>query len=230
MLASILMPALSRARERARIATCASNLKQIGQALHMYANDFGNAFPFWAENTLLCFNLLLGYRGSTKIGTVYLKTPETFICPSDRSSRKSTYPYLYSSINCSYAYACYTFINFYNNPPTPTWLYFTDGAPYGYDTEPDTGVVVDKQVPQHIRTNFDSWMAKWWFTGRRDTNNIDYGRKIIEKNNHNIMGINVLFVDNSVHFINSIKIGGSYYIPDIANYKGLPNWYSFINP
>lgn len=42
ILASILLPALSRARETAYKATCASNLKQIGTAIFMYKDDYDN--------------------------------------------------------------------------------------------------------------------------------------------------------------------------------------------
>jgi prepilin-type N-terminal cleavage/methylation domain-containing protein/prepilin-type processing-associated H-X9-DG protein len=40
ILAAMLLPALSRARERARQSLCISNLKQIGLAFQMYANDY----------------------------------------------------------------------------------------------------------------------------------------------------------------------------------------------
>ena len=40
ILAAMLLPALSAARERARVASCASNLKQIVLADQMYANDY----------------------------------------------------------------------------------------------------------------------------------------------------------------------------------------------
>ena len=45
LLVSILMPALSKARDLARTAVCASNLKSIGLALHQYATDFSGAMP-----------------------------------------------------------------------------------------------------------------------------------------------------------------------------------------
>jgi prepilin-type N-terminal cleavage/methylation domain-containing protein/prepilin-type processing-associated H-X9-DG protein len=46
ILAAILLPALARAREAARRASCASNLKQWGIVLKMYANESkGNKFP-----------------------------------------------------------------------------------------------------------------------------------------------------------------------------------------
>ena len=45
ILAAMLLPALQQAREQARKVVCASNLKQIGLALWIYAQDFDNHFP-----------------------------------------------------------------------------------------------------------------------------------------------------------------------------------------
>jgi len=45
ILAAILLPALENARVRAMKATCMNNLKQIGIALHMYANDYDGWLP-----------------------------------------------------------------------------------------------------------------------------------------------------------------------------------------
>ena len=50
ILAAMLLPALARAREQARRAVCKSNLKQIGLALIIYANDYTEAFPFGSPN------------------------------------------------------------------------------------------------------------------------------------------------------------------------------------
>lgn len=52
ILAAILLPALARARESARRASCANNLKQIGLVLKMYANESkGQVYPSmkWCE-------------------------------------------------------------------------------------------------------------------------------------------------------------------------------------
>ena len=45
ILAAILLPALARAREMARRASCISNLKQIGLAIHMYSADWDDWMP-----------------------------------------------------------------------------------------------------------------------------------------------------------------------------------------
>jgi prepilin-type N-terminal cleavage/methylation domain-containing protein len=45
LLISILLPSLSRARELAKRAVCASNQRGIGQGMHIYANDNSEWFP-----------------------------------------------------------------------------------------------------------------------------------------------------------------------------------------
>jgi len=50
ILAAILLPALSRAREAARRASCANNLKQLGLVMKMYANESkGEKYPVICE-------------------------------------------------------------------------------------------------------------------------------------------------------------------------------------
>jgi len=45
ILAAILFPVFAQAREKARQASCASNLKQIGTALMMYVQDYDESYP-----------------------------------------------------------------------------------------------------------------------------------------------------------------------------------------
>ncbi|HEX4053770.1 MAG TPA: DUF1559 domain-containing protein [Tepidisphaeraceae bacterium] len=53
LLISILLPALGRAREQAMSVQCQSNLRQIGQAIVMYAGDNHGILPFgnWSSST-----------------------------------------------------------------------------------------------------------------------------------------------------------------------------------
>lgn len=46
LLMAILYPALSQARHHARRAACAAHLRQVGVAIHLYAEDFEGKIPF----------------------------------------------------------------------------------------------------------------------------------------------------------------------------------------
>lgn len=47
ILASLLLPALTAAREKARRTACLSNLNQTGKSLESYCADYGQYFPSW---------------------------------------------------------------------------------------------------------------------------------------------------------------------------------------
>ena len=83
ILAAILLPALARAREAARRASCANNLKQWGIVLKMYAGESkGEMFP--PQPTYVSY-WGVGQCGvdSTAIYPEYLSDWHILICPSD---------------------------------------------------------------------------------------------------------------------------------------------------
>lgn len=94
ILAAILFPVFAKAREKARQATCASNLKQIGNAIMMYSQDYDEAlvpmqvnFGFTINNsTYYTWEMLIGpYTSGEKAGAWGVweaKMPSCFQCPS----------------------------------------------------------------------------------------------------------------------------------------------------
>jgi prepilin-type N-terminal cleavage/methylation domain-containing protein len=61
ILAAILLPALARAREEGRRASCQSNLKQLGLSLHLYAQAFDEYYPLYTKY----FNVQSTYNSNT---------------------------------------------------------------------------------------------------------------------------------------------------------------------
>ncbi len=81
ILASILMPALSKARESARRITCNSNLRQIGMALNMYMTERDGRMPQGNMNWLPTRNNYM--MDGRAVYPNYIDTLEIFMCPSD---------------------------------------------------------------------------------------------------------------------------------------------------
>jgi len=90
ILAAILLPALARAREAARRATCANNLKQMGLVFKMYANEWDGSFPQLKTNhsedgqppCIADWNWSLFVHGPA-IYPEYLTDVSVLACPSD---------------------------------------------------------------------------------------------------------------------------------------------------
>ncbi len=78
ILAGILLPALSRARESGRRTACASNLKQIGLGLIMYSNENAETFPVFHANAADG-----AMKDLNEIYPVYVSERKVFRCPSD---------------------------------------------------------------------------------------------------------------------------------------------------
>jgi prepilin-type N-terminal cleavage/methylation domain-containing protein/prepilin-type processing-associated H-X9-DG protein len=80
ILAAILLPALARAREAARRASCANNLKQMGLVLKMYSNEWDGRFP-QKVHPWDCY-IFEPYA----VYPEYLSDLHVLICPSDVES------------------------------------------------------------------------------------------------------------------------------------------------
>lgn len=86
ILAAILLPALSRAREAANRASCQNNLKQFGVIYKIFSGENKGTFPpgerIWAHTGMWVYSWMQGLPGDA-IYPEYQTDPAIAICPSD---------------------------------------------------------------------------------------------------------------------------------------------------
>jgi prepilin-type N-terminal cleavage/methylation domain-containing protein/prepilin-type processing-associated H-X9-DG protein len=186
ILAAMLMPALGKAREKARIASCVSNLRQIAVGVNMYSDDWGS-FPQYrtTANTQDDFTLLLGIGvGPLNIGMgSYLNAP-LFYCPADQYSRRSETDLTWE-VGCASG-ACQPCNGIGANPSCISYAYaFNLSA----SDEVDTALAVDKS---------GDYGAAW-------TNNLTTSSNL----NHKDAGVNAVFVDGHAEWLQATTSGAN---------------------
>ncbi len=82
ILAAILFPVFAQARDKARQTACLSNVKQIGTAFMMYAQDYDEYLPLTTYPVVA--------NTWTDQAQPYIKNRQVFRCPSDRSQNWTT--------------------------------------------------------------------------------------------------------------------------------------------
>ena len=100
ILASMLLPALSKARERAKITNCIGQQKQIIQATIMYVGDYNGylmpdysiEFSIWESNAPVGLGLLVDGKylprgNSSETGIVRDARPKVFKCPEKLTNK-----------------------------------------------------------------------------------------------------------------------------------------------
>jgi prepilin-type N-terminal cleavage/methylation domain-containing protein/prepilin-type processing-associated H-X9-DG protein len=92
ILAAILFPVFAQAREKARQASCLSNMKQIGLGMNMYTQDYDETFPHCPWNTQAVgttdHDSPAGANYKTRFTWIwqlypYIKNRHVWVCPSD---------------------------------------------------------------------------------------------------------------------------------------------------
>lgn len=80
ILASMLLPALSRAKAKAKQTKCFNNLKQLGLAMQMYAHDSGDLVP--RGNRPFWWQVYIPYLGGTQASRDQYGRIRVYTCPS----------------------------------------------------------------------------------------------------------------------------------------------------
>lgn len=147
ILASILFPVFSRARENARKTVCVSNLRQLGMALRMYAQDWDERFPVdkWTGNSDERLQRLI-----LPISP-YVKNKGIFYCPTAPLAEYIDPTIVDSEENWSHGWITYIYFSWYaDDPRRPFHKMRPDLRPY---------------VPRAL-TDLDqpkSWLMACWF-------------------------------------------------------------------
>ncbi|MCM8832308.1 MAG: DUF1559 domain-containing protein [Candidatus Omnitrophica bacterium] len=230
ILASMLLPALSRAREKARQSICVNNLKQLYLAIRMYAEDYDNwcpdnsgfGFVGWDWGSRSYFNKLTGRiyssYGNDRSGTIrvqygqYVSSMDLFICPSQREDKKGKDFKLDKFNECSYAYGAVRFPRSDAGDGLP--LNLSAGFNYAGVGIADIIFIADKQ--RNIQNSTVNIRGVWMLGYDINSNGISDVWEIDERNNHKTMGINVIWGDGRTEwFAGSPKLGSdgkTYYV------------------
>lgn len=127
ILAAMLLPALSRAREQARRSNCINNLRQVGLLMRMYAQDYNEWFPTAVTATYDGTNWTVG--ASTPLADFaplfpnYTNNGSLFICPSSTDIEAADPNTEFAAGNLSYAYGAAM-----HEADEPGWVILVDQA------------------------------------------------------------------------------------------------------
>jgi prepilin-type N-terminal cleavage/methylation domain-containing protein len=107
ILASMLLPALNKAREKAKQASCMSNLKQIGTALNMYNDDNDGFLPCGTYSTgalrpIYSNNYPYNWRQTGAMITPHYLNGKVMYCPSNNDVETYESRWSVGSLSCDY--------------------------------------------------------------------------------------------------------------------------------
>jgi len=94
ILASLLLPALARSKEKARNTQCLNNLHQLGAAIYLYADDHNHQLPAaerQPSNPVFPTNVLP--RICDLLSNYVSRSTQIFVCPNDKGSNNVPPPY-----------------------------------------------------------------------------------------------------------------------------------------
>ena len=212
ILAAMLLPALSKAREKARSSSCASNMKQLGTAHAMYANDYEDYTAYFGASVGEGFSDSYGgtpydpsgiknwdstnrYRNFATQLMQYLNDPKMMFCPSSQK-----YASVYTGSNAtqlSVSYGLNGLLSECTSPVRTTLKFFNVKSPSKCVAFSESFYDYHRATPMPRRNATESTI----------TNSIG------KDNNHNVhdnkLSGNVCHVDGSVSRVSWNELGTS---------------------
>ncbi len=197
VLASMLLPALSAARERARRTTCMNNLRQFAMAYEMYAADWHEQFPAAPANGLYVVPPVPS--GTFAIYPDYIKTAKTFWCPSSMNRNEPAPLEIDSKDKCENSYAFVYGLTTSNKADVPVPMISDNGVyksgelNYGNHKHGLNVLYIDSSVLWLNYSNPDDSEVRYFKAGRKtpkdgvnvacdeDGNSIDLSADVTEE-------------------------------------------------
>jgi competence protein ComGC len=110
VLALLLVPALQRSYQKSMRITCVNNLKTIGTAYRIWANDNGDQYPAFAPQTnggwrdllYLTNASIYAWTNYVTMANELAQSPLTLVCPSDERRPANTFSNHFANTNVSY--------------------------------------------------------------------------------------------------------------------------------
>ena len=193
ILAAMLLPALSLAKEKARRTLCQSSLRQLGLALHMYADDNNDRLP-------------QGYRDNGDSHTIWISTNTFNAIRQYSATNMSTCPSLagtFQYYQAPYGYVIgYSYNGGHKKPwagePNP-WV-----SPQRLTDDPSLVLACDLNAWADPATGGGWVIAPHGYAGsiKRSHNVFMFITKKTTSRDVGAAGGNVLLVDGSVHWRN----------------------------
>lgn len=87
ILAGLLLPSLSSGKQQAKNVQCASQLKQIGLGLRLWANEHEDKFPWQVIQAKGGSFQTPVWVDHLRVASNHLSTPLILVCPTDREKR-----------------------------------------------------------------------------------------------------------------------------------------------
>jgi len=151
ILAAILFPVFARTRESARTTVCVSNLKQLGLAAHMYAQDYDELMPcdYYACNSSTTHQRLVTQTSP------YIKNLDILYCPSSFKIRTWMPDFVPTEANKSAGNIGYYLFSYDQSPDT------VQPPKSSYSTWICWGFLMSRTGPQP-RVMSEMWDPQCW--------------------------------------------------------------------
>jgi prepilin-type N-terminal cleavage/methylation domain-containing protein/prepilin-type processing-associated H-X9-DG protein len=232
IVAAIMFPVVAKVKQRAQIAECLSNMKQVGSALRVYVDEYNGKFPPaapmgipWRTTESTIQELLAPYVRSgviaEKIGGSGYKYPvrSVFCCPSDTGIAKCDDGYLdihvgkpvWLQTGCSYIYYASNQENrFLRNRPRVPWTALSPQVSLTSDGSQEIRIgAPESAIPYPSRK---AAMGDVWFWHLGDT----------IPPNDDVAWCNTLFVDG-----HAARVQGAIHVQSRIETLN-PHWHNYL--